>query len=96
MLYTVAASLLQGQEFTSVNTIGPEGMPGTKSTGDEAQAAGSGKLATVEEGNIATLNHRDRCRGAFVRGSNSLQLFYKSSLRRRFNGYVDRSACYRY
>jgi hypothetical protein len=42
-------------------------------------------LATVEEVNIATLNRRDRRRGASVRGSDSLQLFYESSLRRWFS-----------
>lgn len=96
MSYSVASFLLQGQEFTRTKTIGTEGTHDTTSAGDKAQAAGSRKLATVEEVNIATLNRRDRCRGASFRGSNSVQLFYESSLRHWFSGHVDRSACYRY
>lgn len=75
------------------DAIGTEGPVVTASAGDEAQAAGSRKLAAVEEVNIATLNYRDRCRGAFVRGCNSLQLLYKSSLRRGISGRTDGSVC---
>lgn len=78
------------------DTISTEGPVVTASAGDKAQAAGSRKLATVEEVNIATLNYRDRCRGAFVRGCNSLQLLYKSSLRPGISERMDGSVCCKY
>lgn len=75
------------------DAVGTEGPAAAASAGDKAQAAGSGKLAAVEEVNIATRNYRDRCRGAAVRRSNSLQFLHKSSLRRGTIVRVDVSVC---
>jgi hypothetical protein len=81
---------LQGRLTVAVGTEGPAAAAGA---GDKAQTAGSRELATVEEVNIATLNYRDRCRGAFVRRSDSLQLLHESSLRRETSVHVDGSVC---